>query len=67
MPKATPETPPLSPIVQNVFDGFLKELAETKVLDTDALGRLKKALVEDQETGAQPVREAIFGADGAAE
>jgi hypothetical protein len=67
MPKAPTETPPLSPIVNSVFDGFLNELEQSKVLDADALMRLKKVLTEDQESAAQPLRDAIFGTDGVGE
>ncbi len=67
MPKAPTETPPLSPIVKSVFDSFINQLEQAKVLDADALARLNKALVEDQEITAQPLRDAIFGADGAPE
>jgi hypothetical protein len=66
MPKAPKETPPLSPIVKSVFEGFVNQLEQAKVLDADALARLKKALVEDQENTAPPLREAIFGTDGVA-
>ena len=67
MPKAPTEVPPLSPIVQSVFESFLKELEDAKVLDADARARLKKSLIEEQETGAQPLRDAIFGADAEAQ
>ncbi len=62
MPKAPTVTPPLSPIVQSVLDSFLNELEEAKLLDADARARLKKSLIDDRETGAQALRDAMFGA-----
>ena len=61
MPKAPAVTPPLSPIVQSVLESFLKELEDAKVLDAAARARFKKSLIEGRETGAQPLRDAMFG------
>ena len=67
MSKAPTDIPPLSPLVFSVFDGFLKKLEDLKTFDADTLARLKKSLVEDQESGHVPLRTAMFGDDGAAE
>jgi hypothetical protein len=67
MPKAPIVVPPLSPIVQSVFESFLKELEDAKVLDAGARARLKKSLINDRETGAQPLRDAMFGTDAQAQ
>lgn len=60
MAKRVASVEPQPPVVVAVFEDLLKRLQADTSVDAAVIGRLRQALLDDQETSADALRNALF-------
>ncbi|MFZ5863220.1 MAG: hypothetical protein ACOYXR_10325 [Nitrospirota bacterium] len=60
MAKKVASVEPQPPVVVAVFEDLIKRLQADTSVDAAVIGRLRQALVDDQETSADALRNALF-------
>ena len=52
-------------VVSSVFENFLKQLEEQKIIDADGLKRLRETLLGKQDFKQESLQKALFGDEAA--